>query len=65
MDWSTNDIPVFVYAETTWNNENLRRKTKHGFSSWCKARTTLVRDRNADLEDGKLVATLEEICTVQ
>ena len=23
MDWSTSDIPVFVYADTTWNAENL------------------------------------------
>ena len=30
MDWSTNDIPVFVYAETTWNNANLERIVNHG-----------------------------------
>jgi len=31
MDWSTNDIPVFVYADVTWNNENLGR-VNHGIS---------------------------------
>ena len=65
MDWSTSDNPVFVYAETTWNNENLEGSIKHGFSSWWKVRTTLARDWNADWEDGKLVSTLEETYTVQ
>lgn len=23
MDWSTRDIPAFVYADTTWKSENL------------------------------------------
>jgi hypothetical protein len=23
MLWSTREVPVFVYADTTWNNENL------------------------------------------
>ena len=25
IDWSSSDIPVFVYADTTWNNENLEK----------------------------------------
>lgn len=48
MDWSTNDIPEFVYAEMTWNNENLERRIRHGSSAGCGARTTLERFGSVD-----------------
>ena len=65
MDWSTNDIPVFVYAEMTWNSENLEKKFIHCSSSRHGARTTLVRDWNAGWEEQNFVSTSGETYMTQ
>lgn len=53
MDWSTRDIPAFVYADTTWKIENL--------AVTCESRYNLVQVNPPCGNYGSVLLRWEEI----